>query len=362
MAGLRLALIVQLPFALLAGLPLMDAKATEDATVAKIYDRPMAGLMVPAENFVNCSRDEEDFAFWVGLLSDPELKKSVVEELLLQANLTSTDVNMSNSSDVLLALSSFDPWNPWAWHHHHGFNPWGPHGHHGWGPHGHHGHHGHWRLLRGAANRSSNGSGSFKGSSDGSEASDCEVSDCCNAEGYGEMAPEAVEALALYLNLSTSPTDSFFDLGSGAGRLVLHMAVRGFARSSTGVELNSGRHALAVNLSKHVLPEDMSVTSGVVSSTNSVSESGVTLLHGDMLLANISSATLLYLNPPCLPCEVQRRLTAKILQESHAQHIVTSAALNGLIASGQFVEERTEFFRPMIGYTWEIPFFVYRRA
>merc|ERR1712187_427318 len=82
---------------------------------------------------------------------------------------------------------------------------------------------------------------------------------CCNAEGYGEMAPSSVERMAQLLNLSsTSPTASFFDLGSGVGRLVMHMAVRGYARLATGIELNSARHALAVELADAgALPEDM---------------------------------------------------------------------------------------------------------
>merc|ERR1711988_1263433 len=129
----------------------------------------------------------------------------------------------------------------------------------------------------------------------------CQLSEasekCCNAEGYGEMAPGAVEAIAAWFNLSATPTQNFFDLGSGAGRLVLHMIVKGYARAATGIELNMGRHSLAVELAQRVLPEHLPMHFGLANASGGKTPSvGATFLQGDMLSANLSSASMLYLN------------------------------------------------------------------
>jgi len=197
-------------------------------------------------------------------------------------------------------------------------------------------------------------------------ASECELEQtnaCCNAEGYGEMAPASVEAMAAMLNASSaSPIESFFDLGSGTGRLVLHMAVKGYTRLATGVELNSARHAFASELAQSALPAEMPHAASDVEATGPALASGVQLLQGNMLNANITSATVLYMNPACLSCSTKRQLVEKILQECpKLQFILTTYPLPGIADSDEFVELQTEFLSPMIGYEWEIPVALYKR-
>lgn len=194
---------------------------------------------------------------------------------------------------------------------------------------------------------------------------DCESqapSACCNVEGYGEMSPEAVEAMAALLQLSEKPVDSFFDLGSGVGKLVLHMAVRGYTHLSSGVELNTARHALAEDLAKRVLPNTTQFTSAVLPFHGELPAQGVNLMQGDMLQANFSSASMLYLNPPCLPCPVRQKLVQKILAECSAQYVVTTLPLPSLVSSGTYMEEVTEVLQPMQGYSWSIPITIYRHV
>jgi len=194
---------------------------------------------------------------------------------------------------------------------------------------------------------------------------DCESqapSACCNVEGYGEMAPEAVEAIAALLQLSDQPVSSFFDLGSGVGKLVLHMAVKGYARLSSGVELNTARHALAVELAERVLPNTTQFTSAVLPFHGDLPSEGVNLMQGDMLQANFSSASMLYLNPPCLPCPVRQKLVQKIIAECSAKYVVTTLPLPSLVRSSAYVEEVTEVLQPMQGYSWSIPITIYRRV
>jgi len=192
-----------------------------------------------------------------------------------------------------------------------------------------------------------------------------ETSACCNAEGYGEMAPASVETMAGMLNASSeSPIESFFDLGSGTGRLVLHLAVKGYTRLSTGVELNGARHAFATELAQGALPAEMpKAAQHVDASPAQALASGVQLLQGNMLNANITSATVLYMNPACLSCSTKRQLVQKILQESpNLQFILTTYPLRGIADSEEFVELQTEFLSPMIGYEWQIPVALYKRS
>merc|ERR1719157_494315 len=64
----------------------------------------------------------------------------------------------------------------------------------------------------------------------------CDESDDPSA--FGELTPEAVASLADAVGVNASfPSASFVDLGSGQGKLVLHMVLAGYAQQGTGVEL-----------------------------------------------------------------------------------------------------------------------------
>lgn len=179
------------------------------------------------------------------------------------------------------------------------------------------------------------------------------------------MAPASVERMAALLGVTnTTPTESFFDLGSGTGRLVMHMAVKGYARLATGVELNGGRHAFAVELAASALPQGMPLAAGNVTDSSAAGAEpvGVHLYHGNMLDANISTATVLYMNPACLSCSTKRQLLQKVLRESvQLQYILTTSPLPGLAESGEFTEVHTELLSPMIGYEWKVPVTLFQR-
>merc|ERR1712137_1475373 len=133
----------------------------------------------------------------------------------------------------------------------------------------------------------------------------------------------------------------------------------------TGVELNGARHAFAVDLAEGALPAGMPRTSGNLNSTKleTLPVSGVHLLHGNMLDANISAATVLYMNPACLSCPTKRQLLHKVLEECpRLQFILTTSPLPGLLTSGRFVEMSTITLSPMIGYEWQVPVTLYGRS
>lgn len=177
------------------------------------------------------------------------------------------------------------------------------------------------------------------------------------------MAPAGVEALAAFLGLSASdPTDSFFDLGSGMGRLVMHMAMKHYARLATGVEQNSARHSFATSLADTALPTSMPRVAGDVGSEAEPLRAGVQLLHGDMLRASIATATVLFTNPACFSCEVKQALVDKILNECHRlKFVVTTTPPPRLVSSGEYTEWATATLPPMIGYSWWVPVTIYRQ-
>merc|ERR1719221_2385671 len=142
------------------------------------------------------------------------------------------------------------------------------------------------------------------------------------------------------------------------------MAVKGYARLATGVELNGARHAFAIELAAGALPQGLLVATGNVtdSSAAGVEPAGVRLLHGNMLDLNISTATVLYMNPACLSCSTKRQLLHKVAHESsRLQYILSTSPLPGLVNNGEFEELRTELLAPMIGYEWQVPVTLYHR-
>lgn len=62
---------------------------------------------------------------------------------------------------------------------------------------------------------------------------------------YGEIMPSATAALIEHLDLGRR--DTFYDLGSGTGRVVLHVALARPVAASIGIELARSRHRIANN-------------------------------------------------------------------------------------------------------------------
>lgn len=70
---------------------------------------------------------------------------------------------------------------------------------------------------------------------------------------YGEITYSGMEALYPALNLA--PGDTFYDLGSGVGKLVLYVALRGEVARAVGLEVGERRHALAEAAAAHLSAE-----------------------------------------------------------------------------------------------------------
>ena len=171
---------------------------------------------------------------------------------------------------------------------------------------------------------------------------------CCEPDGYGELARTAVDDLAKALGLDETPTPVFYDLGSGAGKVVAHMALAGYAAKAVGVEVNDGRHVAALALRAAALASK---------------GADVDLRNEDMFDVDLAEATTLYVNQACFPAEVRDRLHAKILREAaNLEYVVAAPPIPALEAAGLFVVDQPVLHLPMELYTYATPLTIYRRA
>ena len=178
------------------------------------------------------------------------------------------------------------------------------------------------------------------------------ISSMCCREGYGELTRSAVEKMADTVGLTTdAPAGHFFDLGSGAGKIVMHMALAGYATAATGVEISANRHAAAVHLAQEYLYDDADVVVTVGKTLDRPTEKEVEasssngphrhlrLLEGDMLDADLSEATVVYMNHACFPKDIVDALVEKLLSVDGApklQVVLTTPRLPALVESGHF--------------------------
>ena len=211
------------------------------------------------------------------------------------------------------------------------------------------------------------------------------ISSMCCREGYGELTRGAVEKMAAAVGLSKEePAGHFFDLGSGAGKIVMHLLLAGYASEATGVEISANRHAAAVHLATeylnltsqgfgeadafadvelavavgkttdHRAAAAPSATAGqpLRNNNNNNNNKQLNLLEGDMLDADLSGATAVYMNHACFPKDIVDALVDKLLLPGSAPKldlVLTTPRLPALVASGQFVAEPGYLNLPMVG-------------
>ena len=191
------------------------------------------------------------------------------------------------------------------------------------------------------------------------------ISNMCCREGYGELTRQAVEKMAATVGMSEEqPTGHFFDLGSGAGKIPMHMLLRGYASAATGVEISVNRHSAAVHLAQEYLvgegdSEALEVLTGKAeggsglgvtsNGNNGNGDKGMHkgrkqlhLLEGDMLEADLADATVIYMNHACFPEDIVAALVDRLLSPTAAPQlevVLTTPRLPALVESGLFVAD-----------------------
>lgn len=96
---------------------------------------------------------------------------------------------------------------------------------------------------------------------------------------YGEVTREGANTIIKNLKGRVGTEDVFYDLGSGHGRMVLHMLLSSPIRLAKGIELSPSRHQVAKSLlNTIVLPEYKKAV----------------FVNGDILEENFSDATIIW--------------------------------------------------------------------
>jgi len=135
------------------------------------------------------------------------------------------------------------------------------------------------------------------------------------AAGYGEMLPQGMRALIARTRLGRN--DTFVDVGSGTGKLVLQAAADSGVARSVGVELSPTRHALA----QQALDERIAQGADYASR--------VAFICGDAIadpaaLEAIGSSTVIFCNNLLLGDETQAKL-AQLLEEAPSLRAVVTS-------------------------------------
>ena len=78
---------------------------------------------------------------------------------------------------------------------------------------------------------------------------------------YGELSKSGVEELisgiSKYKNITEK--DVFVDIGSGTGKLILHMGIKSSFKTLVGIEVQKERHLYSKYIKERILPENNSV-------------------------------------------------------------------------------------------------------
>eukprot|EP00747_Dinoflagellata_sp_TGD_P069396 gnl/TRDRNA2_/TRDRNA2_156114_c0_seq2.p1 gnl/TRDRNA2_/TRDRNA2_156114_c0~~gnl/TRDRNA2_/TRDRNA2_156114_c0_seq2.p1 ORF type:complete len:332 (-),score=50.26 gnl/TRDRNA2_/TRDRNA2_156114_c0_seq2:67-1062(-) len=152
-----------------------------------------------------------------------------------------------------------------------------------------------------------------------------ESSPTINPFTYGEITSQGIDSLAETLGLRDNPTETFYDLGSGAGRAVLHMCARGYVRGEChGIEFSKVR----VDASEALKAEAVSVAGG--GNLGKRLASRVSFKQGDLRDEDFSDATLIWTSNLCFPEEVNKAMAQKILSYPKVQTVASLLALPGL--------------------------------
>ena len=134
------------------------------------------------------------------------------------------------------------------------------------------------------------------------------------ADTYGEMTARGFRNLAAGYDINQN--DSFLDLGSGQGALVLQAAQEYHVRNSVGIELSQVRHESALRLLSSAFPQQEDKSSIITFVCgDAAGEQAAELLH---------SATVVWVSNLLFGDDLQCQLAINIGQNGHQVRLVAS--------------------------------------
>lgn len=119
---------------------------------------------------------------------------------------------------------------------------------------------------------------------------------------YGEILRSGVDEIIERINKYKKPTESdiFLDIGSGSGKVVLHIAIKTIIQTLIGVEIVPQRH----RYSKYI--------------QNKISvDKSVFFIEKDVLNFDISMATIIYMNNVTFDDDLIKKIYEKIPKGCH---------------------------------------------
>lgn len=140
---------------------------------------------------------------------------------------------------------------------------------------------------------------------------------------YGEINYAGMEHL--YAALQVVPGDVFYDLGSGTGKLVLYVALKGQVARSVGIEVGEKRHASAQQACERFKTfENQEANGGSVVKDRCAP---VEMLLQDISRRRFDDVTVAVLCNVCFDMSLQRRTLNNLLKCSSLRRLICATPL-----------------------------------
>lgn len=139
------------------------------------------------------------------------------------------------------------------------------------------------------------------------------IEKCGGDPTYGEILPFSLAQLIQKLNLTKD--DILFDLGSGAGKVCIQVALTSPAKA-VGIELSNTRHTLAQNMKRKFLDKKILID-----------KNKLKFIEGNVSQFDLRSGTVFFMCSTCFSDELMKDLTHKLKMIPHNIKIVTLRTL-----------------------------------
>ena len=126
---------------------------------------------------------------------------------------------------------------------------------------------------------------------------------------YGEIKHTALTKLLDYLALT--PADTFYDLGSGVGKVILHTALTTGVKKAIGVELSTARH------------QEAEIAFARARDFSPSLEERVRFINQDLMSVDLSDATVIYTCSTAFSLKFMVEVTKRLGQFTQPFRLVT---------------------------------------
>lgn len=152
---------------------------------------------------------------------------------------------------------------------------------------------------------------------------------------YGEVTYAGMEPL--YEALRCGPDDVFYDLGSGTGKMVLYVALRGEAANSVGLEVGERRHRLAQMAGDCITRKVEGNDEGQSPSEEPMQCGNFSLRLADISRQNYQDPTVVLFCNLCMDMDITRRTLSCLLK---CPSVVRLVSVTPLPSSGRLELDR----------------------